>query len=352
MRVAIVALSVRGAMGQYIEALAEALSQHVEVHLFVPNHYIGDTNRPLLHRFLTGKTKVQAFFRFINPVLAKRVWEEIINIKPDIFHLFNGEGYPWSLLFVRWAQRSGIPVVITVHDPEPHPGNFLEFLNALLRRATLTFATGIHIHNFCFTETMVKQGIPKEKLYVIPHGSLAERFIQHVNKSKEVTKEPLVLFFGRLEAYKGLDILLEAGFILKGRLKVTIAGPGKLPKKLLKAIHNHPELFELHNRYLSDDEVAYLFKRASVCVLPYRHVTQSSVPLIAAAFGVPVVASAIGGFLEDIPRVNGLLVPPGDPYALAQGIIKAMDLVPYYPRELEFKELSNSFIKMYSCLRL
>jgi len=82
-------------------------------------------------------------------------------------------------------------------------------------------------------------------------------------------------------------------------------------------------------------------------VLPYRQVTQSSVPLIAAAFGVPVVASALGGFIDDVPRVNGLLVPPCDSRALAQGIAKAMGLVPSYPRELEFDELSHRFVEMY-----
>ncbi|MBT9169709.1 MAG: D-inositol-3-phosphate glycosyltransferase [Actinobacteria bacterium] len=177
------------------------------------------------------------------------------------------------------------------------------------------------------------------------HGSLAERSTRYFNG--EATREPLTVFFGRVEAYKGLDVLVEAGLMLDGGLKVVIAGPGKLPAKLLKTIRHHSKVFDLHNRYLSDEEVAALFQRASVCVLPYRQVTQSSVPLIAAAFGVPVVASALGAFLDDVPRVNGLLVPPGNSLALAQGIAKAMDHVPHYPRELEFAALSHWFVEMY-----
>lgn len=345
MKVALTALSVRGAMGQYLEALVRPLSQRIEVHLFVPEHYAGDAGQAVLYRFLTGKTKLKALCRFFNPVSAKKIWKEIQRFSPDVIHLFNGEGYPWGILFAYWAKSEGIPLVVTVHDPEPHPGNIFEFLNARLRRATLVHASRIHIHNKHFIEPMVKQGILREKLYIIPHGSIAKRFTRYINKG--VTREPMALFFGRLTAYKGLDTLVEAGLILKGKLKVTIAGPGKIHKSLLKVIQSHPEVFELHNRYLTDEEVAQLFQRASVCVLPYRQVTQSSVPLIAAAFSVPVVASALGGFLEDIPRVNGLLIPPGDPHALAQGIIKAMDLVPHYPRELEFEELSDSFVEMY-----
>ncbi|MEW6458170.1 MAG: glycosyltransferase family 4 protein [Bacillota bacterium] len=345
MKVALIAFSVRGAMGQYLEALVKPLSQQTKVHLFLPDHYVGDISRAILHRFLTGKTKTGALRRLLNPVLARRVWKELQAVKPDIIHLFNGEGYPWGLLFARWARKDGVPFVVTVHDPEPHSGNVFELLNACLRRVTLTCATRIHLHNDCFADSIVKQGVPPKKLYFIPHGSLAERFTRYFNGG--TAREPVALFFGRLEAYKGLDVLVEAGLVLEGRLKVVIAGPGKLPGRLLKTIRCHSKVFELHNRYLSDEEVAWLFQRASVCVLPYRQVTQSSVPLIAAAFGVPVVASALGGFLEDVPRVNGLLVPPGDSRALAQGITKAMGLVPRYPKELEFEKLSRRFVKMY-----
>jgi glycosyltransferase involved in cell wall biosynthesis len=331
-------------MGQYIEALAEHLSQRTEVHLFLPDDYLGNTGRAALHRFLTGKSKLRAIRRLLNPVAANQVWRRVQAIRPDVIHLFNGEGYPWSFLFARWANRDGIPFVVTVHDPEPHPGNTLDLLNARLRRFTLSRATQIHLHNGCFADSIVRQGVPQDKICLIPHGSLAERFIRH---TEETAREPIALFFGRLEAYKGLDVLVEAGLALEGRLKVVIAGPGKLPGKLLKTILCQPDVFELHNRFLSDEEVAALFQKASVCVLPYRQVTQSSVPLIAAAFGVPVVASALGGFLDDIPRVNGVLVPPGDARALTQGIVETMGLVPHYPRELKFEVLSHAFFEMY-----
>jgi glycosyltransferase involved in cell wall biosynthesis len=127
----------------------------------------------------------------------------------------------------------------------------------------------------------------------------------------------------------------------------VIAGPGRLPPQLEASFREHPDFFELHNRYLDDDEVATLFQRAGVCVLPYKQATQSSVPLISAAFGVPVVATAVGAFLDDVPRVGGVLVRPNDPAALAQGIQEALGRVPRYPRELEFDMLVDDFIEMY-----
>lgn len=345
MKIAFVALSVRGAMGQYIDSLIMSLRKYVELHLFVPEHYAGKGDQYILHPFSTGRTRAEAFWRLLNPWLAFLLWREILQVRPDAMHLFNGEGYPWSPLLVNWAFREEIPVVVTVHDPEPHPNNFIEGINALLRGRTLKRASQLHIHSNRFAQSVVQQKVPRDLIRVIPHGSLAQRFLKH--KKGNVPREAAALFFGRLEMYKGLDVLLDAGLTLQGKMRIIIAGSGALPRSLDESIRSHPEIFELHNRYLNDDEVAQLFERASVCVLPYRQATQSAVPLIAAAFGVPVVASALGGFLDDVPRVGGILVPAGDPRALAAGMLDGLTTTPRYPQDLEFPRLVDSFLDMY-----
>jgi len=341
--VAFVALSVRGAMGQYISALARPLAEAIDLHVFVPAHFAGKVGNAKVHFFKTGTSHTKALVRFLNPLTARSIWLTIKNFKPDVIHLFNGEGYPWALLWAHWAWKDSVPLLVTVHDPEPHPGNFWEALNARLRRYTLLRAKSVHVHAQCFTETMKKLGV--KDMVVIPHGSFAPQFLQH--KREGVNREPLALFFGRIERYKGLDILVKAGLLLNGRIKIAIAGPGKIPSKILRKIEDHPGIFELHNRYLSDKEVAILFQRASVCVLPYHQATQSSVPLIAAAFGVPVVATAVGAFPEDIKRVNGIIVPPGNPELLAQAIEKGINLKPVYPAELEFDNIAKQFYSWY-----
>jgi glycosyltransferase involved in cell wall biosynthesis len=344
-KVAIIALSVRGAMGQYLEAFVPSLSRQTEVHLFVPTHYEGELGEATPHRFATGRTRAKALLSFLNPWRARRVWNEVKSLTPNIVHLFNGEGYPWSLRFAQWANQDHIPLVVTVHDPEPHSANLTETLNAYLRRWVIARASCVHIHNVRFAENIIKRGVAPKRINVIPHGSLAGRFLRH--RQEGISREKLALFFGRLEAYKGLDVLTKAGLMLRGQMRIAIAGPGRLPRSLQKVIQSHTDIFELQNRYLQDREVAILLQRASVCVLPYRQATQSSVPLIAAAFGVPVVASAIGAFVDDVPRVNGLLVPPNDPSALTQGILDARQKIPHYPKDLEFAILSQAYVKMY-----
>jgi glycosyltransferase involved in cell wall biosynthesis len=219
-------------------------------------------------------------------------------------------------------------------------------LNACLRGFVIRRAHGIHLHTARFAENLVKQGVEKKRIYVIPHGSFAPLFLPY--RQDGVKREPLVLFFGRLEYYKGLDLFVEAGLLTAGGLRFAIAGPGKLSPRIVERIKTYPDIFEIYNRYLTEVEVAHLFQRASVCVLPYRQATQSSVPLIAAAFGVPVVATALGGFLDDVPRVNGVLVPPGDVKRLVQGIGEALNRNPRYPQELEFTSLAEKFAQWYN----
>jgi glycosyltransferase involved in cell wall biosynthesis len=162
----------------------------------------------------------------------------------------------------------------------------------------------------------------------------------------------MALFFGRIESYKGLDVLVRAGLLLKNdrrsMLRIVIAGPGKLPRQTSCLIEANSDVFELHNHYISDQEVARLFQRAAVCVLPYRDASQSAIPSIAAAFGVPVVASSVGAFVEDVPYYGGLLVPPGEPKALAETMLMAVGCPVKNETCRTWDQLAASFISMYA----
>lgn len=350
MRVALVALSVRGAMGQYLGALVPPLSEKVELHLFVPEHYTGEVGQAKVHTFRTGETKGKALLRLLDPRGARRLWEAISAVRPDALHLFNGEGYPWALYLAARAKRAGLPLLLTLHDPEPHPGNLWEWFNAKLRRFVIPKAASLHVHGHVFMELVRRLGAGHVE--VIPHGSLAPRYLRYARPG--VRRERTVLFFGRIEPYKGLDLLLEAAPYLKGKVdRMVIAGPGCMGRRELRIIQQDPGFFELHNRFIPDEEVAFLFQRAAVLVLPYKQGTQSSLPLIAAGFGVPVVATQVGAFVEDVPRVGGILVSPGSSRALAEGILRVLaeGVVPVYPKELEFPLVAGRFAAWYEKVR-
>ena len=341
MKVALLAFSVRGAMGQYLEALVPPLSQHLDLSLYVPEHFEGNVPVKVV-RFPTGASRAQALRRFLDPRPARTLWQKILTEKPDCLYLFNGEGYPWALWLARWAKKEGVPLFLTLHDPDPHPGNPWEAANALLRRWVVPLATSVHVHSQVFVDKARKLGA--RHVVVIPHGSFADRFLRHAKPGVQ-REEDLVLFFGRLEAFKGIDILVKAILALEGRRRALIAGPGQVPRILRRAMREHPSWFEVHNRYVPDEEAALFFQRASVLVLPYRQATQSSLPLIGAAFGLAVVASAVGAFVEDVPRVGGILVPPNNPQTLAQvlAIAKPKERS-YHNPDLTFQLLARQFV--------
>ena len=261
--------------------------------------------------------------------------------------MLTGEGYPWAVTLAAALALVRIPLVVTVHDPDPHPGSILERLNAWMRQSVLRDAV-LHIYSEQHRRR-VGELSRSVRIEVIPHGSLAGRFLAH--RVNGVARERLVLFFGRFGHYKGIDVLLRAFQYLPIEVRLALAGPGRLSETEQALVEELGNRVELYNAYIRDDQVAYLMMRASVVALPYRHVTQSSVPAIANAFGVRVVASALGHFVEEVPALNGILVPPENPKALAIGLEHALTGSSYAnssgPLSPTFSELAPAFLSLY-----
>ncbi|MBR5671116.1 MAG: glycosyltransferase, partial [Bacteroidales bacterium] len=110
-----------------------------------------------------------------------------------------------------------------------------------------------------------------------------------------------LLFFGGIMRYKGLDLLIEGLEKLYGQgirnLRLTIAGDGE-DRDACKALIRTPELYRLQMRFIDNSEIADLMCSHHFLVLPYRDVTQSGPLMIAANYGLPVMAPAMGSFTE------------------------------------------------------
>lgn len=348
MKILLISFTTRGAIGDYFSFLAQELVKKEDVFLMVPSYFNRKIENAKIFKFKMGNSKINSFFDLINPLEIFKILKFIQKEKFDVVHLIFGEGYPPMLILAPYLKNKRIPLIITIHDPEVHPGRIIDRMNDFLRKFVIKSAAGIHIHTELFREKIEKMGISGDKIFIIPHGSFSPLFEKYRNP--KIKKENWILFFGRLEKYKGLEYFIEAGLKFKEDFKFVIAGPGELDKQLLDKIKQNPEKFILINKFLSDEEVANLFQQSKVCVLPYVQATQSSIPLISAYFDVPIVATKVGNFVEEIPLINGVLVEPQSSDSLVDGIYKVINLKPVYPKDREFSGLSEKFIDLYQNL--
>lgn len=156
------------------------------------------------------------------------------------------------------------------------------------------------------------------RVHVIPHGAF-----EHLTRLPDErplpgelarVEGPVVLCFGVVRPYKGVDVLVEAFRSVEGAELWIVGRPLGVE---LEAAPN----IRLVSRYISDAELPAFFRRADLLVLPHRNVDVSGVLAAGLAFGKPMVLSDVGGFREIVEEHGaGRLVPPGDAAALAAAI--------------------------------
>jgi glycosyltransferase involved in cell wall biosynthesis len=159
------------------------------------------------------------------------------------------------------------------------------------------------------------------KVHVIPHGAF-----EHLTRQPEerplppelaAVEGPVVLCFGVVRPYKGVDVLVDAFRSVKGAELWVVGRPLGVDTAALDA----PPNVRFVPRYVSDAELPAYFRRADLLVLPHRSVDVSGVLFAGLAFGKPMILSDVGGFREVVEDHGaGRLVAPGDPAALSQAI--------------------------------
>jgi len=127
-----------------------------------------------------------------------------------------------------------------------------------------------------------------------------------------------LLAFGAIRPYKGIDLGLEALARVPSRLRarLTVAGvfwdgAAQLRRRISEL--GLEDRVELRDGFQSNEQAALLFSAADASLLPYRSASQSGVVQLSFAYGVPVVATSVGGLAEAVTDgVDGILCPPGD----------------------------------------
>ncbi len=212
-----------------------------------------------------------------------------------------------------------------------------------LNRATLRIQYRLCDHIFVHTQKMRDElcqdfGVSEKVVTVIRHpvnNAFPDTELTPAEAKRRLglrDGEKAVLFFGRIRPYKGIEYLLDAFRLLsaneQAHYRLIVAGePKKGSEEYLHEIQQSiqrdfkPGQVILRIQFIPDDEMELYLKAADVLVLPYKEIFQSGVLFLAYSFGLPVVATDVGSFREEIVEGRtGFLCQPGDPAELTKAI--------------------------------
>ncbi|MCL4281427.1 MAG: glycosyltransferase [Flavobacteriales bacterium] len=320
----------RGGIAQFSTALVGELRKQHEVRAFTftrqyPGLLFPGTSQ--YDKAMVDTIQAERCLDSINPLSWGRTAKRMLAGKPDVAVLrYWMPFFAPSMGTVAGRLRSrGVKVISIVDNALPHEPHFYDkpFTRWFLRRN----------HGLVAMTEAVKQDIlrlcPEARVMLMPHP-LYDHFGEAMPAAEARAKLGLpadarvLLFFGLIRDYKGLDLLIDAFLKLDPRYHLVIAGePYGDFSRYETQIAAHPRKADIrvHARFINDAEVPLFFSAADAVVLPYRSATQSGITAIAHHFGVPVVATDVGGLQETIrDGKTGVLVSSPSPEAIAQGI--------------------------------
>jgi len=261
--------------------------------------------------------------------------------KPKIFHiLWNNkfETFDRTLLML-YYRLMGKKIVLTAHNVNAERRDSNDsLLNRLTLRAQYLLSDHIFVHTDKMKHELMRQfGVQESIVSVIPFG--INNSVPNTGLTPSQAKQCLgishvertVLFFGRIRPYKGLEYLAAAFLQLAANhraYRLIIAGqPLKETEKywdqIQATINRHVSRGQVIQKiqYIPDEDTELYFKAADVLVLPYTQIYQSGVLFLAYSFGLPVIASDVGSFRDDIIQgKTGYLCLPCDRADLATTI--------------------------------
>lgn len=328
MRIALISLH----FAEYAARLALALAENHEVLLALREDNAGRELSDSLVRRLEDAPGLRLIKVKARPLKdlrmfaeAYRLYAQVRAFQPDVVHCqeFFADYCALPVLAL-WCRYPG---VLTVHDHVTHSGadsglgsRARRYRGWLRGKADRWIVHGEIIR----AELQENDSTLGDCVDAIPHGVLGADCPPFSISDAEPTT---LLFFGRIEEYKGLGDLLTACETLVARgiaLHLLIAGRGSDLNTHRSRISDVPWV-ELQEDYISTEDVPSLFRRAAIVVLPYTDATQSGVAALAFAFGRPVLATNTGALPEVvIPGRTGMLVPPGAPAQLAEALAQLL----------------------------
>jgi glycosyltransferase involved in cell wall biosynthesis len=269
-----------------------------------------------------GDRRVHKAFSTLREVQRSRArMHEWYRRGPRLVHIVMAS--PWDQLFLDIPKRHGSRILLTIHDAQPHIGEESWFL-ARLEPRLIKLADHIAVLS-SYAGAVLQSRIGNVRpIHVVVPGLVMNSAPPGPPKTPPSDRPMRFLFFGRIHAYKGLDLLLDAWQMLKRTtalpIQLTIAGSGDMSPYMSRL--NQCRDVELIHGWISDERMQELFDDHDVNILPYLEGSVSATVLAGMWAGMPTIATPIDGLAEQAKDgVNALVTRDISADAIARSIV-------------------------------
>jgi len=276
---------------------------------------------------------IHTLINSINPFSWIKTAKFIIKQRPDfvVFRFWIPFMGPTLGSIARIIRKKGIKVLAITDNVIPHEKRIGDtvfskyFINGCHGFITMSKAVMGDLNKLTST--------PHKKYLLHP---LYTSFGDKMDKEKArklmglPTDKKLVLFFGLIRKYKGLDLLLEAFSVLKSHPDIVLVIAGEFyedqqPYLDLITKYQITNQVILHAKFIANEDVKLYFSAADLVALPYKTATQSGVTQVSFHFEIPTLVTNVGGLSEIIPhKIAGYVVEP-NAKAIAEGVMDYFD---------------------------
>ncbi|MBS1806270.1 MAG: glycosyltransferase family 4 protein [Acidobacteria bacterium] len=319
-----------------------------------------------LHGSQSGGSRTVRIGRIL--LFYTRLLRYTLSAKPRVFHILwnNKLQFVDRTLLMTFYRALGKKVVLTAHNVN---AGKRDGTDSWLNRATLRFqyrlTSNIFVHTRKMKEELVNEfGVAADKVIIIPYG--INDVIPFTSLTPEEARQQLgirqsekvLLYFGAIKSYKGLEYLVEAfqQIAAEDDYRLIIAGERKKGQEaywdaIQQTIESHPSHDKILQsiKFIPDAEAEAYFKAADVAVLPYTDIFQSGILFVAYNYGTPVIATDVGSFADDIDiGRTGFICAPRDSGSLAESIKRYFDSGLYRELPLRRKGIRESVLADHS----
>ena len=351
----------RGGISMFNHSLAESLAMDHEVHRISFSLQYPQLLFPGKSQYFDfNGNEAKTIINSVNPFSWKKTASYINSLDPDLvlFQYWMPFFAPaFSSIAKKIKKECRAKIFVNCNNITPHEPRAMD---SRMTAKFFSYCDGFIVMSDTVENDLLK--INPNSKYIKTHHPIYDIFGESIDKVKakeliDVSEDKIILSFGLIREYKGLDILIESAKYLKEKInnfRILVVGEcyGNENDYIQLAIENDvSDVIDFRFEFVPNDKVNQYFCASDLVVLPYKTATQSGIVPIAYHFNKPVVVSNVGGLPEIVDEGKTGFVCEPNSNSISAGILKyyGSDLDLYSPLIADYKKQFSwdNFVKVF-----